>query len=61
MMVSTRWSVPSAVTTYAMRPSGEVAMAKSPGAGVPVMGSSMSGSAVRVASSTGVTALGHTA
>ena len=35
-------------------------MAKLPRAGVPVMGSVMAASAVWVASSTGVTAFGHT-
>ena len=35
-------------------------MAKSPRSGVPEMGRGIAGSAVWVASSTGVTALGHT-
>ena len=39
---------------------GEVVMAKSPRSGVPEMGSLMAGSATWVASSTGVTAFGHT-
>ncbi len=53
-------ATPSAVTTYAHRPSGEVAMAKFPRSGVPEMGSGMGASAVWVVSSTGVTALVHT-
>ena len=51
---------PSLVTTYAHRPSGEVVMAKSPRTGVPFTGRGMGASAVRVPSSTGVTASGHT-
>ncbi len=47
------------VTTYAVRPFEDVATAKSPGAGVPPMGSGMAGSATPVASSTGVRASGQ--
>src|SRR5580704_250947 len=53
-------TTPLLVTTYAHRPSAEVATAKLPRAGVPVSPRGMSASAVRVSNSTGVTASVHT-
>ncbi len=48
------------VTTNAHLPSGDGSTAKSPSGGVPRTGSAMGASAVWVASSIGVTAVGHT-
>ena len=48
------------VTTNAHFPSGDVVTAKSPSGGVPSTGSGMAASGVRLRSSIGVTAVGHT-